>query len=100
LVYICGVVHDARYRPVREDALPTLFVPMADTGAVTFALRTAAAPLALASAVREAARQIGSGLVLSDFRTQTDQAAQTFAREHDLALIASLFGTLALVLTS
>jgi ABC-type antimicrobial peptide transport system permease subunit len=85
---------------VREDPLPTLFVPMTDVGAVTVAVRTAAAPLGLASAVREAAREFGSGLVLSDFRTQADQAAQTFAREHDFALIASLFGILALVLTS
>lgn len=100
LVEIVGVVHDARYMNVREDTLPTLFVPMTDTGAVTMAVRTAAAPLELASAVRETARQIGNGLVLSDFRTQADQAKQTFAREHDFALIASLFGGLALVLTS
>jgi len=100
LVEIVGVVHDARYMTVREDALPTLFIPMTDTGAVTFALRASTAPLALVAAVREAGRQLGNGLVLSDFRTQADQAAQTFAREHDFALIASLFGGLALVLTS
>jgi len=100
LVEIVGVAHDAHYMTVREDALPTLFIPMTDVGAVTFALRTAATPLALAGAVREAGRQLGSGLVLSDFRTQADQAEQTFAREHDFALIASLFGALALVLTS
>jgi predicted permease len=104
LVEIVGVVRDAKYMMVREDTPLTvfqpIFQPMNTFGAVTFAVRTTGEPLAMAPAVRELAKQLSGPMAVGEFRTQAAQAAQTFAREREFAFLSSLFGALALALTS
>jgi predicted permease len=100
LVEIVGVVRNGKYMTVREDAMLTVFRPMTSAGAVSFAVRTAGDPLVIVPAVREIAKQQAGPVAVGDFRTQSEQTAQTFAREREFAFLSSLFGGVALMLTS
>jgi ABC-type antimicrobial peptide transport system permease subunit len=97
---IVGVVQDAKYMTVREDSPPTVFLPYRVPTAETVTLRAAVDPASLVAAIRAATRDVSAALAVSEFRTQEEQAALTFARERHFAILSSLFGGLALLLTS
>ena len=99
LLDVVGVVRDAKYLTLREETPPTLFHPRVDAGMETFAVRTAARPLSLVPSIREALKGTSAGFVASQFRTQEDQTALTFAEERHFATLSTLFGALALALT-
>jgi predicted permease len=100
LLDIVGVIRDARYETVRQPPPPSVFVLIAQPGPASYAVRTDVEPLSIAAAVRAAGRDITPFLTLSGFTTEAEQAALTFARERHFALLSSVFGALALALTS
>jgi predicted lysophospholipase L1 biosynthesis ABC-type transport system permease subunit len=105
---VVGVVDNAPYERLREPALPVAYVPfhsVDDKGAPltlgdsTFIVRTASAnPLALASTLRREIPRARPGFRVSNIRTQEEiNAAQTI-RERLLAMLASFFAVVALIL--
>jgi predicted permease len=100
LLEIVGIVRDAKYMTIRETTLPTAFYPNADSGRAVFAVRAGGDPTSLIPTIQQTLRELRPALVPSEFRTQADQTARTFAEEQHFAWISSLFGSLALLLTS
>jgi predicted permease len=101
-VEVIGVVGDAKYNSVRDEAPPTMYVPFrqARMGTPTIAVRTAGDPLAVVSAIRETVRGIDPNLPIVDISTQMEQMERGFEQEKVFAQADTLFGALALVLAA
>ena len=101
-IEILGVARDAHYTSLRSAPPPTAYFPyqQAPAGRMTFAIRTAGDPLALASTIREALRRVDSTLPLFHVRTQEDQIRRSIAQERLFANLALLLGTVTLVLSA
>jgi putative ABC transport system permease protein len=95
------MVRDAKYSSVREDTLPTAFIPAnqapehAETD--TFELRTAIPPSALVSQVEAAIAGVNKEIPL-EFHTLAEQVSDSLVQERLLALLSGFFGALALLL--
>ncbi len=103
-IVIVGVVGDALYGQLRDEALPTIYVPYVQNvqqlAEMTFEVRTGGNPTNWIGAVRQAIRGIDENLPLFDIKTQTEQIQQASFQEHLFSRLSSLFGLLALALTS
>jgi predicted permease len=108
-VSIVGYVRDARYSDMREPIRATVYVPfrrLDDEGILespargTFVVRTAADPLALASALRGAVRQARSEFYVSNLRTQEELVRMHTIRERLLAMLSLFFAAVALLLAA
>ena len=101
-IEIVGVLRDAKYNSLRDPPPPTMYVPylQARPGGSVIAVRTAAAPAAVTSGVREAVRQVDPNLPMMDISTQLEQVERRFAQERVFAQAYALFGSLALVLAA
>jgi predicted permease len=103
-----GVVANAPYERLREPPLPVAYVPFHSIdekgapltlGDATFIVRTASAnPLALASMLRREIPRVRPGFRVSDIRTQEEINAAQTVRERLLAMLASFFAVVALLL--
>ena len=67
-------------------------------GQMLFTLRTAADPLALATAVRQAVREADSRVPVSSFSTETRQIEQTIWQERTFATLCTSFALLAVAI--
>jgi len=99
-VEIVGIVRNVGMKPSREAFPPTVYLPHLQSipRYATFAIRTAANPSLLVPPLREAVRQIDSGLPMSNVRTQSEQIEQGFAMESMFAMASTFFGSVALLL--
>ena len=101
---IVGVVGDARYGRLRDEAPPTVYVPYAQDiqqlAEMTFEVRTAGDPINSIGAIRQAVQGLDRNLPLADVKTQTEQIEQATFQERLFARLSSFFGLLALVLAS
>jgi predicted permease len=105
---IVGVVSDAPYRYLREQILPVAFVPyraLDENGAVqaessgTFLVRTISDhPMALAAELRRKVAQTAAGFRVSNVQTQQDLLDAQTVRERLLAMLATFFAGVALLL--
>ncbi|PYV20149.1 MAG: hypothetical protein DMG27_23770, partial [Acidobacteria bacterium] len=99
---IVGVVGDAKYFDLRQEAPATIYVPWLQNldlnGAMHFEVRTAGNPMELASAVRRVAQDMDRNLALYDVRSQEEQINQTLFQERLFARLTSFFGALAALL--
>ena len=100
-IEIVGVVANAHYMSLRQAAPPTAYFPyqQAAAGRMTFAVRTAGDPLAMASTVRETIRRVDPALPLFDLRTQEEQIRRSMAQERLFASLALSLGLVTLVLS-
>lgn len=98
---IVGVAADAHYTSLRADRPPTAYFPyqQAAAGRMTFAVRTAGDPLAMAASVRQALRAVDPMLPQFDLRTQADQVRRSMAQERLFASLALLLGAVTLALS-
>jgi predicted permease len=94
---IVGVVADTKYDSLRKQIRPTVYVPV-DASADSFEVRTAMDPKAALSSIRDVLRQVDSGLVLLDPRTQVEQVDRLLYQERLLGGLSSLFGFVAMAL--
>jgi len=105
---IVGVVADSAYRNLREQPLPTVYVPLAQTDdgdplpappqEITLAVRArAGAPAALTKSVSSAITEFDRNLSLS-FRSMTERISANVVQERALAILSAFFGALALLL--
>ena len=107
---IVGVVRDARYRDLRDPISPTAYLPFQpvtsgglpepmDSG--SFIIRTAAAnPEVLASVLRHEISRARSEFRVSLIRTQAEITSSHSVRERLLAMLASFFAVVALLLAA
>jgi predicted permease len=99
---IVGVVKDAKYSQLRDEAPPTVYMSYLQESvvwsALTFEVRAETDPRALAPAIRQQALAQDKDVPLVDIKTQTEAVAQELVQERVFARLASLFGALALVL--
>jgi predicted lysophospholipase L1 biosynthesis ABC-type transport system permease subunit len=99
---IVGVVEDALAFSLREERRPVLYFSYLQTArpptSMTYVLRTAGHPLALAGTVREAVRQVDPRLAVHDLKTQAGHIDQAISQEITLARLGSLLAALALAI--
>jgi predicted permease len=102
---IVGLVHDARYRYLRQSVLPVAYTPFRRTDAKgtmqggTLVVRTSTSnPLALASILRNEIPRTRPEFRVSNMRTQQELIDSQTIRERLLAMLARFFGAVALLL--
>jgi predicted permease len=97
---IVGMVRDARMNSLKEEAPPTVFLPVAqEVDALgDLEVRTAGDPGALAAALRQALREVEPGLPIISIRTLEEQIGRSLGSEHAVARLTAIFGLLALAL--
>ncbi len=97
---VVGVVPDAHYRTLRDDAPATLYVSARQqppTRAV-LAVKTSGDPLDVVASLRAALRRDHPTLAVSAFGSQAQQARDSLQQERMFARLASLLGAATLVL--
>jgi predicted permease len=104
-VTIVGIVADIPQESLRTAAGPEMYRPLAQpsrfsTEAMSLVVRTNGEPAALASAAREAVRQVHPQAPVSAVRTMSAVAASGLATETTAARALAIFGGLALVLAA
>jgi putative ABC transport system permease protein len=98
---IVGVVKDTKHRNLRDPASPTLYTPLRQEKTVNqlyLYLRTSTPPEQTFGMVRQAMKQIDSGLAVDKLRTMEDQIDETLLNERMIELLAISFGVLATIL--
>ncbi|MGH9790645.1 MAG: FtsX-like permease family protein, partial [Candidatus Acidiferrales bacterium] len=92
------------YTSLRDEIKPTVYIPwsqeLQEVRSMTFEMRAAGNPGALAAAVLKAVRSVESNLPVFDVKTQIDQSDETLRVERLFARLLSFFGALALLLAA
>jgi putative ABC transport system permease protein len=100
-IQIVGLVKDAKYESLREEAHPTAYFPIAQVTEPVeeqvFELRTAIRPSALVPSLQEAVAGVSKAIPL-DFGTLAEQIDDSLVQERLLARLSTFFGGLALLL--
>lgn len=100
---IVGVVKNSKYAGVREQELPAVYYPLAQTGMlgqITVVVRTAGDPMKLLPALRRVVRELDPDLPLQKPMTQAAQFAETYITPTLFARLAMGFGILAVLLVA
>jgi predicted permease len=95
---IVGVVRDARYSSLREAAPPVFYTPYLQSAkqtGLTFYVRTAADPEAMAPVVRREVAALDRNLPVGDLQTMRRQVERSLRAEKLLSLLAAGFAALA-----
>jgi predicted permease len=99
---IVGVAKNARYHSLKEDLPAVAYVPYTQDprqmGQLTFELRAAGDPMALANAAREVVRQADSRIPVTHLRTQDAVIDQTIGQERTFAMLCTAFALLAVAI--
>jgi predicted permease len=95
---VVGVVPDAKQRAYTEPAAPMFYVLNRSSG--SFLIRTAVPPESLMPAVRGAIVSQDRGAVVSRLTTMSALLATTVVEQRNRALLSSLFGFSALLLSA
>jgi predicted permease len=103
-IEIVGVVKDAKYDNLREEAMPVYYVPYVQNPhfwrETIFQIRTVADPTQIIAAVRQAAREIDANLPLFNIKTLTSQIDETLVQERLIGTVSIFFGLLSLLLAA
>ena len=100
---IVGVVKDAKHTGVRQEITRTTFTPyLQETNprAMTFYVRTWQSPESAEGTIRSAMQNLDSKLVLDTFRTMEEQVDDILTTERVIAILASAFGALAVLMAA
>jgi predicted permease len=99
---IVGIVRDAKYNSVRDDAPPTMYLPYLQTApaSMTFEVRTMGDPSAALPSMREAVRRVDPNLPVTNVSTQLEQIDNRFQQERTFAQAYTVFAIVALLLAS
>jgi predicted permease len=102
-VEIVGLCKDAKYDWLKGDAPPTAYLSYLQnelTGGMTFELRTALPPMAIAGAVQRAVAAIDRNVPVAEMRTQEEQIRMTLGTERMFAQVVGSFGLIAALLAA
>ncbi len=100
-IAVIGVVADAKYLGLAEEAFPEMFFFMDQDGAtngMTFVFRTAGDPHALIGTVRGIIRGIDADQPITKVSELETLVAESAAPQHLTMILGGIFGVLALVL--
>jgi len=100
---IVGVVKDAKHTGIRQEITRTTFTPYlqeSDPGAMVFYVRTWQSPESAEATIRSAMQTLDSKLVLDNFRTMQEQIDHILTDERVIAILASTFGLLAVLMAA
>ena len=99
-VQVVGVVRNAAYARLQEAAPPTLYLPhyQLSPGPMTLEIRTAADPMTLVPAIRQAIAQVDHSMVISRVKSQAQQIQETIARPRAFALVTGACSIVGLAL--
>ncbi|MGH9937717.1 MAG: ABC transporter permease, partial [Blastocatellia bacterium] len=100
-IEVVGVVKDAKYRSMREDAPRTFYLAwfqQPGNSDQTFQLRTVGAAENMAAAIRRAARELDPKLQIAELRTMNERVDESLAQERLIAQLAGFFSLFALLL--
>ena len=102
-VEIVGVVKDAKYRQLREETTPVIYLARQQNAKpdpnAYYQLRTTGAPTALIPAVKAMVAGVNRSIAL-ELAPLTKQVDSSLTRERLLATLSAFFGVLALVLAT
>jgi predicted permease len=94
---IVGIVGDTKFRTLRSEIAPTLFVP-AGGGEAIFEVRTRVDPRTVIPAVRSVVSELDKDLPTLSMKTEAEQIDRSLFQEKLMARLSSLFGALSLLL--
>lgn len=102
VVVIAGVVRHIRHHSLTRAVRGQIYLPYAQNARehLSFAVRSSGDPLALAGPVRRELAALDKDLAISKVRPMSEYVATASAPARFTALLASMFGGLALVLAS
>jgi len=99
---IVGVADDALAFALKEERRPIAYFSYLQApsppGSMTYELRTAGAPLAVAQSARELVRQVDTRLAIHELKTQAAHIDQAISREITLARLGAWLAALALLI--
>jgi predicted permease len=100
---IAGVFGDIAYADLKRSVEPTVFYSYRQTGGqisrMFYEVRTAADPLALVPAIRNAVAGVDRNLPMADIKTQAIQLDESIAQERSFAMLASGLALMAVLLS-
>ncbi len=99
---IVGVARTAKYRNLREQPLPFIYIPLAQeyqTG-MTLIVRTASDPALLIPALRNEIRALNKDVPIFAVQTMTEHIGAQLAADRMIAVLLSIFGGAALLLAA
>jgi len=103
-LHVVGVIKDVKLRALTEDKLTVgaYYFPMAQSAraGLTFAVRTGADPLSLATSVRTALSAIDRELPVYDIRTMDARMEMSLVSRRSPVLLSLSFGAVALFLSA
>ena len=99
---VVGVARDSKYNGVAEEPLPFIYQALKQgyTPAGAIHVRAAGDAGALATAVRQAIREIDPTLSMFDLRTLEEQVGQSLQQQRMNVILLTTFGGLALLLAA
>jgi predicted permease len=104
-IEIVGVVKDIKEEDLREKPKPFTYTPALQNnferpGAMTFYVRTARNPVAMAQAARQVVHRLDAALPVYNLKTVDTQIDETHFLDRMLAWLSAAFGLLAVLLAS
>lgn len=100
---VIGLVRTTRQMDLREEAMPTVYLPMGPEdvdGPVHFAIRAPVPPEQLAAAVQQAAARVDAAVPVTEFHTQETLIDRLLRTERLLALVSVAFSVIAVTLAA
>ncbi len=99
---IVGVARDARYRSLREQPLPFIYIPLAQEAqeSITLLVRTAGEPLGVVPAVRTELRGLNKDVPVYNVQTMSEHIDAALAADRMVTALLSAFGATALLLAA
>jgi predicted permease len=100
-IEIIGIVRDSKYRDVREEVRPQLFVPYLESstpGVFTTYVRSAHPAEVMFGIIRTTVQSLDPNLPLNSTRTLQTQVRQSLRNERMIATMSVVFGSLATLL--
>ena len=99
---IVGVVRTAKYRNLREQSLPFIYIPLGQEhqAGMTLMVRTAGDPTALVGSVRNELRALNKDVPVFSVQTMEERIGGQLAADRMIAVLLSVFGGGALLLAA
>ena len=97
---IIGVVSDAKYRSLREPLMPTVYQVSREFDVVVLHVRARGRPESLIQPVQQALTTLDPAVPFVEISTLAEEVDASIAGERVIAALASIFGTIAALLTA
>jgi ABC-type antimicrobial peptide transport system permease subunit len=101
-IEIVGIARNAKYSQVKQEMLPTYFLPyrQADVGLLTYYVRTAGNPDAIMATVRKEVARLDANLPVDNMRTLPDQIEENVFLDRFVTVLSTAFAVLATLLAA